>query len=80
MRSQREHTERSAVALYEQAGQGIPQRTGDLAKVAMAFEIGLSMLTAIEPETSRGLYVDVLAALHNQSPFAPTSSTEGDDG
>lgn len=71
MRSQRDRTAESVMELYEQSEQGSPRRPGDLAKIAQACEVGLGMLMAIEPDASPGLYVDCLAALFDQSPFAP---------
>jgi AcrR family transcriptional regulator len=74
LKSQRDRTAEAVMELCAQADQGAPRRPADLAKIAMACEIGLSMLTAIEPDTSPGLYVDCLAALLGESPFTPESA------
>jgi AcrR family transcriptional regulator len=71
MKSQRDRTAESVMELCAQRKQGAPRRPADLAKIAMACEIGLGMLAAIDPDTSAGLYVDCLAALLGQSPFEP---------
>jgi len=71
MKSQRVRTTEAVSELYKQTNLGLPNRPDDLARIAQACEIGLALLAALEPETPPGLYVDAIAALLNQSPFAP---------
>lgn len=74
MRAQREQVRDVAIDLYARDGHPGPRRADDLAKIALACEVGLGMLNAIEPETSPSLYVDCLAALMGQSPFVAESA------
>lgn len=74
MTSQRERVTESVIELCAQREQAAPHRPDDLARIAMACEIGLGMLAAIEPDTPTGLYVDCLAALVGQTPFDPEGS------
>ena len=74
MKSQLDRSTETIREAYEENNMEPPPRFNDLSNIALATEIGLAMLTVIDPETPSGLYVDLLAALMNENPFAPEST------